>query len=680
MELGRLFYTLALEGVDDVESDVNSTSSSFGKLGEAALKVGKVVATGLAAAGTAVGVLTKNAIDAYGDYEQLVGGVETLFKDSSDKVVQYAANAYKTAGMSANTYMETVTSFSASLLQGLGGDTEAAALVANRAITDMSDNANKMGTDITSIQNAYQGFAKQNYTMLDNLKLGYGGTQEEMQRLIEDASKMTDVQEKLGITVDSSSMSFDNIVNAISVMQESMGIAGTTAAEASTTIQGSMSSMKSAWENLLVGLADDTQDFDTLLKNFVDSAVTVVGNLLPRIQIIFNSIPKLIDGLVPQIPGMVQAILPGLLEGAIALMNGLVAALPAIIEVLVASLPLLVDGVMQIITGLISNLDAIIQPLVASLPEVIMAIVNGLLTNLPALIRGCVQLVVGLVAATPQIIASLISYIPSILQMVTSAIWESLPILIQGVIDMMTSLEEGIDQVFQSIWNVIVTIWDSIKTTIINVVNGIKTTVSNVFDSMKTSISNTINGIKTTVTKVFNGVKTAITNPIETAKNTIKKIVDTIKGFFSGMKISFPSIKLPHFSIKPSGWKIGDLLKGSIPKLGIDWYAKGGILNKPTIFDYDPRTGNAKVGGEAGAEAVAPIETLLGYVRTAVAEENGGLLYSIDALTAMLAEYLPLLLNKDNQLVLDTGVLVGQTANAMNIELGNIYSRNGRGG
>jgi len=680
MELGRLFYTLALEGVDDVESDVNSTSSSFGRLGEAALKVGKVVATGLAAAGTAVGVLTKNAIDAYGDYEQLVGGVETLFKDSSDKVVQYAANAYKTAGMSANTYMETVTSFSASLLQGLGGDTEQAAIVANRAITDMSDNANKMGTDITSIQNAYQGFAKQNYTMLDNLKLGYGGTQEEMQRLIEDASKMTDVQEKLGITVDSSSMSFDNIVNAISVMQESMGIAGTTAAEASTTIQGSMSSMKSAWENLLVGLADDTQDFDALLKNFVDSAVTVVGNLLPRIQIIFNSIPKLIDGLVPQIPGMVQAILPGLLEGAIALMNGLVAALPAIIEVLVASLPLFVDGVMQIITGLISNLDAIIQPLVASLPEVIMAIVNGLLTNLPALIKGCVQLVVGLVAATPQIIASLISYIPSILQMVTSAIWESLPILIQGVIDMLVELEEGIDQVFQSIWNVIVTIWDSIKTTIINVVNGIKTTVSNVFDSMKTSISNTINGIKTTVSNVFNGVKTAITNPIETAKNTIKKIVDTIKGFFSGMKISFPSIKLPHFSIKPSGWKIGDLLKGSIPKLGIDWYAKGGILNKPTIFDYDPRTGNAKVGGEAGAEAVAPIETLLGYVRTAVAEQNSGLLYSVETLTSMLAEYLPLLLNKDNQLVLDTGVLVGQTANAMNIELGNIYSRNGRGG
>ena len=311
---------------DEFEKRLNQLEGKTSKFGSK-VKVGLTVAA--TAVATAFGATLKSAIDSYAQYEQLVGGVETLFKDSNKKVMQYANNAYKTAGMSANNYMETVTSFSASLLQSLGGDTQKAADYADRAITDMSDNANKMGTSMEMIQNAYQGFAKQNYTMLDNLKLGYGGTKEETARLVSDASKLTDVQKELGITVDATSLSFANIVNAISVVQKEMGIMGTTSKESSQTIEGSANAMKAAWENLLTGMADENVDFDKLVQNFVDSIVTYVGNIGPRIV---QTIPKLASGLaqvVSEIGSMIVSDIPNelkqLLEGiatAISMVTG----------------------------------------------------------------------------------------------------------------------------------------------------------------------------------------------------------------------------------------------------------------------------------------------------------------------------------------------------------------------
>lgn len=280
-------FTQLSKSVDKVTKKIGSgLVSATKKAAKAVAKVGVAGAAGFAALATA-------SVKGYGDYEQLVGGVETLFKDSKNTVVKYANDAYKTAGLSANDYMETITGFSASLLQGLGGDTKKAAEIGNRAVIDMSDNANKMGTDMTSIQNAYQGFAKQNYTMLDNLKLGYGGTKEEMQRLIKDASKMKEAQKELGVSVDASSMSFDNIINAISVVQKKLDIAGTTSKEASTTIQGSINSMKSAWSNFLTGMADPNQNFGQLTDNLVNSIVTVAQNLIPRIK---ATLPRLAQG------------------------------------------------------------------------------------------------------------------------------------------------------------------------------------------------------------------------------------------------------------------------------------------------------------------------------------------------------------------------------------------------
>ncbi len=284
---------------DDVNKKTKATGDGFtvfkGVLANLGAKAITSAVSGLKSLGSAILSVKKQAIESYASYEQLVGGVDTLFKNSSQTVQKYANEAYKTAGLSANQYMEQVTSFSASLIQSLGGDTKKAAEYGNRAIIDMSDNANKMGTDMTMLQNAYQGFAKQNYTMLDNLKLGYGGTKTEMQRLISDASKLKDVQKELGVTVDSSSLSFGNIVNAISVMQKKMDIAGTTSKEASSTIEGSVNSMKASWQNLLTGLADGNQEIGPLIDEFIDSVGTAWENLKPRIKQTVDGIKQAIS-------------------------------------------------------------------------------------------------------------------------------------------------------------------------------------------------------------------------------------------------------------------------------------------------------------------------------------------------------------------------------------------------
>lgn len=326
-------------GVDDQASSkignlAGKVTDTFGK---AASVAAKGVAAGVAAVTAATGAITKSSLDAYGAYEQNVGGIQKLFgnmgksldeyaeltgnavdavaekwgvlEQSQNMVLQNAANAYKNAGMSANQYMEQVTGFSAALITSLGNDTVAAANYAEMAMVDMSDNANTFGTDMESIQWAYQGFAKQNYTMLDNLKLGYGGTKEEMQRLISDASKMTDVQKKLGVTVDESSLSFDNIVAAIHVMQESMQIGGTTAREAATTIEGSVNMMKAAWENWLTGLGDSDADMAQLTDNLVESFETAAENVVPRVAIILGTLLGSVPGIVAEVgPVAAQAL------------------------------------------------------------------------------------------------------------------------------------------------------------------------------------------------------------------------------------------------------------------------------------------------------------------------------------------------------------------------------------
>ena len=358
MNLFELFVKI---GVDDQASDKISSLSS--KLGNGLKTAAKIGAAAVAAAGTAIVAIGKQSIEQYAEYEQLVGGVETLFEDLSWDVGQNAAKAFQTAGLSANEYMSTAMSFAASLNQSLletDGNIARSADLTDQAIIDMADNANKMGTSMEMIQNAYQGFAKQNYTMLDNLKLGYGGTKEEMARLIADAAELSD-------TVDAQSMSFDNIVEAIHVVQTEMGITGTTAKEASTTIQGSLASMKSAWGNLLTGVADDNANFEILVSNFVDSVVTVGSNIIPRVKIIIGGLSKIIS------------------EAA----NKLV---PLVVNTIVENLPQIIEGGVNLIVSLISGLISAIPQLVRSIPQIIIAIINGFVSAWPQLKQAGIDL------------------------------------------------------------------------------------------------------------------------------------------------------------------------------------------------------------------------------------------------------------------------------------------------
>lgn len=365
-------------GIEAVNNEMKNTSvvSQFGSALKSGLAVAaKAAAAATAAAAGAVIALTKSAVENYGKYEQLVGGVETLFKDSAGTVEEYAKNAYQTAGLSANEYMETVTSFSASLLQSMGNDTAAAAEKADRAITDMSDNANKMGTDMQSIQNAYQGFAKQNYTMLDNLKLGYGGTKEEMQRLIDDANALNAAQ---GNYTNYTIESYADIVDAIHTVQTEMGITGTTALEASTTIEGSIGAMKAAYANFVTGLGNDNADISELSSQLIQSVGTVAENVLPVVETVLKNIAVAVqkDG-----PEMIQKFVSYAIE-----------KLPEVISLGLQMVISLVKGIAQnipqLVTSVLNMMATIVKTIWESLPDIIEVgknIVRGLWEGIKAM-------------------------------------------------------------------------------------------------------------------------------------------------------------------------------------------------------------------------------------------------------------------------------------------------------
>lgn len=393
----------------------------------------KAMASAIKEATAALVDLGKQSIMGFAEQEQLIGGVDTLFRESSAQVQQYANDAYKTAGLSANQYMETVTSFSASLLQSLGGDTAAAAQKADQAITDMSDNANKMGTDMTSIQNAYQGFAKANYTMLDNLKLGYGGTKEEMQRLLADAEKISGVKYDLS--------SYADIVDAIHVVQTEMGITGTTAKEAATTIQGSANAMKSAWSNLITGMSNDNLDLDKLVQNVIDSVNIFADNLTTRLQIMLprfaEGLNKLVTGLIPYVGPALELLLPSLLQGIGSLVSGIVQALPAAVEAITAVIPMLVEQLtillpqiisagVEIIAALASGIGDNLPALIPAVVDAIITITEGLLDHIDLLIIAAGQLIAGLAQGLIEAIPRLIGRLPEIIGAIVKGLLKGL--------------------------------------------------------------------------------------------------------------------------------------------------------------------------------------------------------------------------------------------------------------
>lgn len=465
-------------GVEDLGKEMDNGGQkalSFGDLvksnlaSEAIIGGVKLMASAIKETAEALVDLSKQAIQGFAEQEQLIGGVDTLFKESSKQVQQYANEAYKTAGLSANEYMATVTSFSASLLQSLGGDTAKAAAYADRAVTDMSDNANKMGTNMASIQDAYQGFAKQNYTMLDNLKLGYGGTKTEMERLIADASAMTAEQEKLNVAVDAGDLSFGNIVNAISVMQEHLGIAGTTAEEAEKTIDGSAKAMKSAWQNLVTGMANENLDLSALIDNFVESIQTFLDdNLIPRIQTMLprmvEALTQLIGAMTPYIAPALQMLLPVIVQGISALVSGIVQALPAVVSAISDVIPMIVDQLVtllpqitasgvEIITALVSGIGENLPALIPAAVDAIIEVASTLVANVDKIILAAGDLMAGLIRGLIEALPRVLYRLPEIIIAITSGLLKGVGSIADVGVQMVRGLFEGIKNAATWLYN-----------------------------------------------------------------------------------------------------------------------------------------------------------------------------------------------------------------------------------
>lgn len=444
MNLFELFVKI---GVDDQASGkIQSITQGLGNGLRTAAKVG-VAAVGAAAAG--ITAFTTMAVNNFAEYEQLVGGVDTLFKEASQRLQTYAANAYATAGMSANDYMANATAFSASLISALGGDTELAAEYANRAMVSMSDNANKMGTSIDSIVATYQSLSRGNFAMLDNLKLGYGGTRAELERLIADAASYTDIQEQMGITVDASSMSFANIVNAIAVVQGKLGVAGATALEAGTTIEGSANSMKAAWQNLVTGIADDEADLEMLIDNFVTTVVGdgtennlgFLGNILPAVKTALNGAAKLVSGILPEImneaPSIIQENLPVLANAAVSIIESLLDGLDQNSDMIAATA---IDTIVFLADKLLSMLPEIIQVGL----DLVVSLARGISDSLPTLIPTIVDVILEIVdiLTDPENLENLLT---AALTIVTELAWglvDAIPQLAQAVSDLIIGLAD----------------------------------------------------------------------------------------------------------------------------------------------------------------------------------------------------------------------------------------------
>lgn len=525
-------------GIDLDESGFTSALSKLGSVAKSGLK-----ATGVAISATsaAIGALSGKALQAYASYEQLVGGVETLFKESASVVQEYAANAYKTAGVSANTYMEQATAFSASLIQSLGGDTKAAAEYANQAIMDMSDNANKMGTSIESIQLTYQSLMRGNYAMLDNLKLGYGGTKKELERLVSDAEKLT------GKALDPSK--FSDVITAINAVQTNLGITGTTAKEAATTIEGSVNAAKAAFENLLVGIADDNANLETLIDNFVTSFSTAAENILPRLTQILSGAGDVIQQLAPiisrELPNVISSIVPSLVSSGSQLVLGLV-------QGIIVAAPELAAAVPSIIQSIVASLQASAPMFMQSGSELLNMIAQGILTGLPVLAQSAVSLI-GNLAQYFQ--TSLPTLVETGLQFVTSlseSIRENAGLLIDGALALIMSLANGliaslpalIEYIPQIITNIAGIINDNapkllataavlIKNLAVGLVKAIPTLVANIPNIIQAIIAvftayNWLNLGKTIITKLKDGIVAMVGSVKASAQTILQNINGTL--------------------------------------------------------------------------------------------------------------------------------------------------------
>lgn len=593
--------------------EAESFGGKFEKLGSVLKGVGAAMGAVALAAGAAAVKLGKEVISAYADFEQLVGGVDTLFGDASQTVQNYAANAFKTAGLSANEYMETVTGFSASLIQSLGGDTAKAAEVADMAITDMADNANKMGTDLSAIQTAYQGFAKQNYTMLDNLKLGYGGTKSEMERLLADAEKIS------GIKYDLSS--FSDLTEAIHVIQTEMGITGTTAKEATETISGSMAGMQSAIDNLMAGLGNADADIEMLIGNVVEAFGHVVDNVVPVIENIVKALPPALDGilraigdLLPTLLSTVVDLFTQVLETLLSLLPELIpAAVDAVLTIvgaLIDNLPLLIDAAVQLITALVMGLGSALPELIPAAVEAIITIVQGLLDSMDQILEAAFAIIQGLAEGLLNALPELIDALPEIIMTIIDFITDNLPLIIKMGIELTVQLAFGL-------------------------IKAIPQLVAR----LPEIVAAIVTGLGKAVGAVFEIGKNIVTGLWEGIKSLGSWIADKVSGFFSGIVDGAKSLLGIHspstvFAGIGENMGLGIGMGFTDAMRGVEKDIAGAI---PTDFDLDMKTGIHKVMNDTSLDVRKTVEHT-GVIRVEGVNSTGEMTSVIDIIVDRLRQ------------------------------------------
>lgn len=581
-------------GLAGVGDSADQADSKLGRLAKGGLKGAGVALVSFAgAASVAGGALVKGVLNQTAQYEQNIGGIETMFKGSAAKMEQYAADAYRTAGLSANEYMSQATSFSAALLQGLGGDTDKAAEIANRAMTDMSDNANKFGTNIGMIQNAYQGFSKQNFTMLDNLKLGYGGTASEMARLVNDAGLMEDGFVATAKNINE--VSYDKIIASIGAVQDKMGITGTTAKEAASTISGSVATLQGAWSNLLAGLGSADADVATLAGNVITSMETVLTNVTPVIDNIGSNLatlgPKLgemtstlagtVVAAIPQIISAGTAMIGGLLSGISAALpqlagaivpaitgivgmvaeqapallaagiqaifylgQGLVQALPTLIPMIVQlvaglssqiinALPVLLSTGLNIIMALGQGLIQALPTLIAMLPQLILGIVDFIVGAIPQLIETGITLFVSLIQALPDIITTIVAALPQIIESIISGLLGAIPLLIEAGITLLISLVEALPQIISGIVQAIPQIISAVINAVIGAIPQLIQAGIDLFVALITNLPTIIGTIVGAIPQIISGIIGALMDGIP---KMVSMGGDLIRGLWQGIQ------------------------------------------------------------------------------------------------------------------------------------------------
>lgn len=528
-------YVQILPSMEGIGENISRELSGVGE--QAGTDIGNKLGgalkmAGIAAIGAVVADFGKEVVSSFADYEQLTGGMDTLFKESSEKIKGYASEAFKTAGVSANEYMDTVTGFSASLISSLGGDTEKAAEMANRALIDMSDNANKMGTDIESIKNAYQGFAKGQYNMLDNLRLGYGGSQEEMQRLLADAEAIS------GVHYDISS--YADVISAVGVIQEKLGIAGATAEEAESTISGSIAMLAASFENLKTGLADSDADVGKLVGDVANAFGSVAKNILPTIGNIASAIPELLSGVMEAAPELLEGLLEQVDTVAKGVINGLPKLVSSIVSFLTNSASTLLPAALEMMKGLVQAIPPVIQQLAAELPNIINTVVNFFTENIDLIITGAVELFMAIVDALPIIIQALTENMPQILESILHGLIVGIPKLIEGAVMLFGAIITAIPEIVKTLAVEIPKLVGSIVGFLVENSGRIDEAVTDILVDIMAGFIQLHEKIKGAMSEVWETIKTAVGNWWESMKESGRMIIE---GLIEGLKEKFGAVQ-----------------------------------------------------------------------------------------------------------------------------------------